>query len=133
LASDCSILFFFAVDEEREGLLDALVRGVASPTSNDLSGDEELESFFDAGFPASASNTGTIDGGFGTIGRLTVEQDDMVTKLMDVMGIQDVDYAREFLQRNGWQLDNSVNAYLSMGMFSTGDSRHLPLYNCRNT
>ena len=87
------------------------------------------------GFPASASTTRTPDGGFGTIGRLTVEQEHIVTKLMDFTGIEDDDDAREFLQRNGWQLDNSVNAYLSMGMFSTGDSRHLPLYikYCRNT
>jgi hypothetical protein len=59
----------------------------------------------------------------------------MVTELMQVTGIQDVDYAREFLQDKGWQLEISVDAYLRMGRFSTGDSRHLPLYikYCRNT
>ncbi len=110
LASDYSILFYFV-------------------------GDEERASSFDAGFPASAPNTGTIDGGFGTIGRLTVEQDDMVTKLMSRTGIKNVDHAREFLQRNGWQLEINVNAYHSMGRYSTGDSRHLPLSMkyCRNT
>jgi hypothetical protein len=87
------------------------------------------------GFPASAFNTRTPDGGVGTIGRLTVEQEHMVTTLMDFMEIQDVDYAREFLQRNGWQLQISVNAYLAMGRFSTGDIRHLPSYtkSCKNT
>ena len=86
-------------------------------------------------FPASASNTRTPDSGFGTIGRLNVEQEHMVTKLMDLTRIQNVDYAREFLQDNGWQLAISVDAYLAMGRFSTGDSRHLPSYtkSCRNT
>jgi hypothetical protein len=58
------------------------------------------------GFPASVSNTRTPDGGVGTIGRLTVEQEHMVT-----------------------------TAYLVMGRFSTGDIRHLPSYtkSCKNT
>ena len=62
------------------------------------------------------------------------EREDMVAELMNVTGIQDVDFAREFLQGNGWQLAISVNAYQRMGRFSTGDSRHLPLYiqYCRN-
>jgi hypothetical protein len=77
---------------------------------------------------ASSSRTTTPHRGFGTTGRLTDEQKDMVTELMDVTGLKDVDYAREFLQAHDWQLKISVDAYLLMGRFSTGDSRHLPLY-----
>ncbi len=36
----------------------------------------------------------------------------MVTTLMAVAGIEDVDFAREILQDNGWQLEPSVNAYM---------------------
>jgi hypothetical protein len=51
---------------------------------------------------------------------MTVEEQDMVTTLMAVAGIQDVYFAREFLQDNGWQLEISVNAYLIMIGEDTG-------------
>jgi hypothetical protein len=60
---------------------------------------------------ASSSRTTTPHRGFGTTGRLTDEQKDMVTELMDVTGLKDVDYAREFLQAHDWQLKISVDAY----------------------
>jgi len=51
---------------------------------------------------------------------MTVEEQDMVTTLMTVAGIQDVYFAREFLQDNGWQLETSVNAYMMMIGEDTG-------------
>jgi sugar lactone lactonase YvrE len=48
----------------------------------------------------------------GTMESLTAERQEMVATLMAVAGIEDVDFAREFLQDNGWQLETSVNAYM---------------------
>ena len=45
---------------------------------------------------------------------LTAERQEMVATLMAVAGLEDVDFAREFLQDNGWQLETSVNAYMMM-------------------
>jgi hypothetical protein len=43
---------------------------------------------------------------------LTSERQEMVATLMAVAGINDVDFAHEFLQGNDWQLGASVNAYM---------------------
>jgi hypothetical protein len=51
---------------------------------------------------------------------MTVEEQGMVTTLMAVAGIQDVNFAREFLQDNGWQLEISVNAYMMLIGEDTG-------------
>ena len=51
---------------------------------------------------------------------MTVEEEDMVTTLMAVAGIQDASFAREFLHDNGWQLEISVNAYMMMIGEDTG-------------
>jgi hypothetical protein len=51
---------------------------------------------------------------------LTAERQEMVATLMAVAGIEDVDFAREFLQDNGWQLETSVNAYMMMIGVETG-------------
>ena len=51
---------------------------------------------------------------------MTVEEGVMVTTLMAVAGIQEVYFAREFLQDNGWQLEISVNAYMMMIGEDTG-------------
>ena len=45
---------------------------------------------------------------------LSEERQEMVQTLMGVAGIEDVEFAREFLQDNGWQLEASVNAYMMM-------------------
>jgi hypothetical protein len=45
---------------------------------------------------------------------LSAERQEMVHTLMAVAGIDDVEFAREFLQDNGWQLEPSVNAYMMM-------------------
>ena len=57
---------------------------------------------------------------------MTVEEQGMVTTLMAVAGIQDVNFAREFLQDNGWQLEISVNAYMMMIGEESGMSLSCP-------
>jgi len=52
---------------------------------------------------------------------LAPERQEMVHTLMAVAGIEDVDFAREFLQDNGWQLEPSVNAYMMMIGEDAGD------------
>jgi hypothetical protein len=54
-----------------------------------------------------------------TMEPLTSECQEMVATLMAVAGIDDVDFAHEFLQGNDWQLKASVNAYKMM-MFDEG-------------
>ena len=150
MASDNSILFYFAGDGEI-GSLDAYLGYVASPTSNDLSEATTGNSSVDDRSPgnsASFLNTGNPDwggriyqeeahahdagddeeAGVHTMEHFTVEREQMATTLMTVTGIQDVDFTREFLQDYDGQLEIGVNAYVSMGRFSTGDSRHLPLF-----
>ena len=41
---------------------------------------------------------------------LSADRQEMVCTLMAVTGIEDVDFAREFLQDNGWLLEPSVNS-----------------------
>ena len=45
---------------------------------------------------------------------LTAERQEMVTTLMAVAGIEDIEFARDVLQGNCWQLETSVNAYMMM-------------------
>ena len=52
--------------------------------------------------------------GLDTMESLSAERQEMVTTLMAVAGIEDVEFAREVLQDNGWQLETSVNAYMMM-------------------
>jgi hypothetical protein len=47
-----------------------------------------------------------------TIKHLTSERQEMIATLMAVAGINDVDFAHEFLQGNDWQLEASVNTYM---------------------
>ncbi len=44
----------------------------------------------------------------------------MVHELKDFTGIEDTDFAREFLQDNGWQLEAAVSAYLVMTLGGGG-------------
>ena len=52
---------------------------------------------------------------------LSAERQEMVHTLMAVAGIDDVEFAREFLQDNGWQLEPSVNAYMMMIVDDSSD------------
>jgi hypothetical protein len=61
---------------------------------------------------------------------LTAERQEMVTTLMLVAGIEDVAFARDFLQDNGWQLETSVNAYMMMvGEEDMVDNKSKPVGN----
>ncbi len=58
--------------------------------------------------------------GLDTMESLSAKRQEMVTTLMAVAGIEDVEFAREVLQDNGWQLETSVNAYMMMIGVETG-------------
>lgn len=49
-----------------------------------------------------------------TMESLSAERQEMVQMLMAVTGIEDAEFAREFLQDNGWQLEPAVNQYMVM-------------------
>jgi hypothetical protein len=45
---------------------------------------------------------------------LSTERQEMVQMLMAVTGIEDAEFAREFLQDNSWQLEPAVNQFMVM-------------------
>ena len=57
-----------------------------------------------------------------TMDPLTSERQEIVATLMTVAGINDVDFAHEFLQGNDWQLEASVNAYMMIMFGEDEDS-----------
>jgi hypothetical protein len=54
------------------------------------------------------------------------EHQDMVHTLMDVIGIDDADFARDLLHGNGWHLEPIVNAHRMM-IDDTGSGSRLKL------
>ena len=55
---------------------------------------------------------------------LSAERQEMVQRLMSSTGIEDPELAREFLQDNGWQLEQAVGACLQV--FEAAASSRLP-------
>ena len=50
--------------------------------------------------------------GASTMENLSAERMEMVQTFMAVAGMEDPEFAREFLTDKGWQLEPSINAYM---------------------
>ena len=62
-----------------------------------------------------------------TMGSLSTERQEMVQMLMAVTGIEDAEFAREFLQDNGWQLEPAVNQYMLLTEDGGGAGGGVPM------
>jgi len=58
---------------------------------------------------------------------LSAERQEMVHMLMAVTGIEDAEFAREFLQDNGWQLEPAVNQYMLLTEDGGGAGGGVPM------
>ena len=62
-----------------------------------------------------------------TMESLSAERQEMAHMLMAATGIEDAEWAREFLQDSGWQLEPAVNQYMLLTEDCWGAGGGVPL------